>query len=49
MKTDFIRKKLLILGGIKQECDIVEHAIGVYTIVSGCDTDSPACRLEVWN
>lgn len=40
-------KKLLILGGIKYECDIVEHAknMGAYTIVADYDTDSPAKKI----
>ena len=44
MSKEFEGKKLLVLGGIKYECDIVEHAqkMGAYTIVADYDTDSPA-------
>lgn len=44
---EFEGKKLLILGGIKYECDIVEHAkeMGIYTIVADYDTDSPAKKI----
>ena len=44
---EFEGKKLLILGGIKYECDIVEHAkkMGAYTIVADYDTDSPAKKI----
>lgn len=44
---EFEGKKLLVLGGIKYECDIVEHAqkMGAYTIVADYDTDSPAKKI----
>ena len=47
MKKEFEGKKLLVLGGIKYECDIVEHAqkMGAYTIVADYDTDSPAKKI----
>ena len=40
-------KKLLILGGIKSECEIVLHAkkLGIYTIVADYDINSPAKKL----
>ena len=45
--NEFDGKKLLILGGIKYECDIVEHAkaLGAYTIVADYNLDSPAKRI----
>lgn len=44
---NFKGKKLLIIGGIKYECDIVEHAkkLGIYTIVADYDKDSPAKKI----
>ena len=47
MGAEFEGKKLLLLGGIKYECDIVEHAkkMGAYTIVADYDTDSPAKKI----
>ena len=47
MKREFEGKKLLVLGGIKYECDIVEHAqrMGAYTIVADYDTDTPAKKI----
>ena len=47
MTKEFEGKKLLILGGIKYECDIVEHAQkkGAYTIVADYDIDSPAKKI----
>ena len=43
----FKGKKLLVIGGIKYECDIVEHAkkMGIYTIVADYDVDSPAKKI----
>ena len=47
LMKEFEGKKLLVLGGIKYECDIVEHAqqLGAYTIVADYDTDSPAKKI----
>lgn len=47
MKKEFEGKKLLILGGIKYECDIVDHAkkMGAYTIVADYYSDSPAKKI----
>ena len=47
MRREFEGKKLLVLGGIKYECDIVEHAqrMGAYTIVADYDTDTPAKKI----
>ena len=47
MSKEFEGKKLLVLGGIKYECDIVEHArkMGAYTVVADYDTDSPAKKI----
>lgn len=47
MNKMFQGKKLLIIGGIKYECDIVEHAkkMGIYTIVADYDKDSPAKKI----
>jgi len=47
------RKKLLLLGGQKKMCEIVEKArgLGYYTIVTDWYADSPAKRLadEAWD
>ena len=44
MKREFENKKLLILGGVKEACDIVEHAqrMGAYVIVLDYYENSPA-------
>lgn len=44
MVKEFEGKKLLILGGVKLACDIVEHAkqLGAYVIVADYNEDSPA-------
>ena len=44
MKMEFEGKKLLLLGGIKLACDIVEraHEMGVYVVVADYNVDSPA-------
>ncbi len=44
MNREFSGKKLLILGGIKLACDIVDraHALGAYVAVADYNTDSPA-------
>lgn len=44
MSKEFEGKKLLVLGGIKLACDIVEHAqkMGAYVVVADYNTDSPA-------
>ena len=44
---NFKGKKLLVLGGIKYECDIVEHAkkMGIYTVVADYDVNSPAKKI----
>lgn len=41
---EFEGKKLLVLGGVKLACDIVEHAkrMGVYVVVADYNVDSPA-------
>lgn len=47
MKQEFENKKLLILGGVKEACDIVEHAkeMGVYVIVLDYYENSPAKKI----
>ena len=44
MSKEFDGKKLLVLGGVKLACDIVEHAkkMGAYVIVADYNEDSPA-------
>lgn len=44
---EFEGKKLLILGGIKLECDIVRRAqeMGAYVVVADYNTDSPAKQI----
>lgn len=44
---EFEGKKLLVLGGIKLACDIVEHAqkMGVYVVVADYLIDSPAKKI----
>lgn len=44
---DFKGKKLLIIGGVSSECDIVRRAksFGIYTIVADYLTDSPAKKV----
>ena len=41
---EFEGKKLLVLGGVKLACDIVEHAkrMGAYVVVADYNVDSPA-------
>lgn len=41
---EFEGKKLLVLGGVKLACDIVEHAksLGAYVVVADYNVDSPA-------
>ena len=44
---EFTGKKLLVLGGIKTECDIVKVAqsMGAYVIVADYDPNCPAKNL----
>ncbi len=44
---EFEGKKLLVLGGVKLACDIVEHAkaLGAYVIVADYNEDSPAKQV----
>lgn len=48
MINEFKGKRLLILGGIKLECEIVKHAqaMGIYTIVADYQTDTPAKKIS---
>lgn len=47
MVKEFQNKKLLILGGVKEACDIVEHAkkMGAYVIVLDYYENSPAKKV----